>query len=154
MIDRSIFQKYLHIRYATISTADELGEPWAAPVWYVVDDKGKIYWWSPKTSQHSTNIYLSNKVYITIFDSSVPEGQGKGLYIKATAGEVEEKDIRTTCDIYNQTTEIFTLSYEDCSGDAPTRLYYAEPVVIWENSSTTNNGYQDIRQEIINVKNA
>lgn len=66
------------IRYATISTVDDNGKPWAAPVWYVYDE-GNIYWWSSAESQHSKNVESNGEAYITVFDSTVPEGDGVGL---------------------------------------------------------------------------
>jgi len=137
------------IRYATVSTVDENGQPWAAPVWYVYDDKN-IYWWSPVDSQHSLNIANNPSIYITIFDSTLPEGKGLGLYMRANAQVVSGTGkIEQICDLYNQSTDVFKLSLENTSENAPTRLYIAEVTKTWVNSdSEVNAEYVDTREEI------
>ncbi len=133
------------VRYATISTVDKNNNPWAAPVWYVYDDE-TIYWWSPMESQHSKNIEQNSNVYITIFDSSAPEGDGLGVYISAVASEVESDSLDKVIDLYNTSTKIFKLNTENTSGDAPTRLYKAVIKSSWINSSSEKNGaYSDTR---------
>lgn len=133
------------VRYATISTVDTNNNPWAAPVWYVYDDD-TIYWWSPIESQHSKNIEHNPNVYITIFDSTVPEGDGLGVYISAVASEVESDLLGQVIDLYNTSTKIFKLNPENTSGNAPTRLYKAVIKSSWINSSSETNGaYTDTR---------
>ncbi len=137
-------------RYATLSTVDEKGSPWAAPVWYVVDEGNNVYWWSPKDSQHSRNIATNPEVYITIFDSALPEGKGFGLYIRAKASEINEEDeVQKAVKLYNATTEVFKLSLENSFGEAPTRIYKAVPSKVWVNADSETNGYfVDIRKEL------
>lgn len=137
------------IRYATISTVDDNGKAWAAPVWYVYDDKQTIYWWSPTATQHSKNIERNDDVYITIFDSTAPEGEGLGLYIRAKASIVPDEKLERVIDLYNQSTKIFKLNRENTTGDAPTRLYEALPDTIQINDGIEEDGfYQDIRRDI------
>ncbi|MCA9342245.1 pyridoxamine 5'-phosphate oxidase family protein [Candidatus Saccharibacteria bacterium] len=55
-------------RYATISTVDSDGNPWAAPVWYVRDENMNVYWWSPIESQIQRTLSLtqtSTSLYLT-----------------------------------------------------------------------------------------
>lgn len=134
--------------YATISTVDKEGSPWAAPVWYTLDDSNNIYWWSAKTSQHSMNIKSDPKCYITIFDSTLPEGKGVGLYIRAEAFEInDDSEIDSAIDLYNNTTEVFKLKIGDCTGKAPTRIYKAIPRKVWINSEAEVDGqYVDTRK--------
>jgi len=40
---------------------------------------------SDKNGQHSKNIAENNRVFIVIYDSTVPEGDGEGVYIQAMA---------------------------------------------------------------------
>jgi len=128
------------IRYATISTIDGTSTPWAAPVWYVFD-KDAIYWWSPVDSQHSKNIDLNSNVYITIFDSTAPEGDGFGLYLKAEARQVNEDELETVIALYNASTKIFKLNRENCSGSAPTRVYKATIAQRWVNDGNEQDGF-------------
>jgi len=137
-------------QYATISTVDEKGSPWAAPVWYVVDESNSVYWWSPKDSQHSKNIAVNPEVYITIFDSTLPEGKGLGLYIRAEALELSEEDeLQKAVKLYNASTEVFKLNLENCLGKSPTRVYKATPSKMWVNADSQVNGYFiDTRKEL------
>lgn len=148
MENKSIQNILATVRYATLSTVDDQGYPWAAPVWYVYDQE-KLYWWSPKTSQHQQNIQSNGKVFITIFDSSAPEGEGIGVYIRAAVEEVDANDLTRVIKLYNKFTNIFKLNAENCSGSAPTRIYKATPQEFWLNDGKEIDGYwQDFRKEV------
>lgn len=129
------------IRYATISTIDSDGKPWAAPVWYVFDEDHNIYWWSPTEAQHSKNIADNPDVYITVFDSTAPEGDGFGLYMRAEAGVVAGDELDSAISLYNQSTKIFKLSRKNCTDDAPTRMYKANILQKWVNDGTEQDGF-------------
>jgi general stress protein 26 len=70
-----------NIRYATIATASKDGKPWNSPVAFYMDHELNIYWSSDKNSQHSQNIRANNEVFIVIYDSTVQEAEGEGVYI-------------------------------------------------------------------------
>ncbi len=129
------------IRYATISSVDETGMPWAAPVWYVFDKNFDIYWWSPQGAQHSKNIASNPNVYITIFDSSAPEGEGVGLYLRAQANPLDEKYLDDAIELYNTSTKVFKLDQENCTDNAPTRVYKAITKEGWTNDGETKDGF-------------
>lgn len=150
MNDKDILDQILGSnRYLTVSTVDSSGKPWAAPLWYIRDDEGSLFWWSPVASQHSQNIASNPDVYITIFNSQLPEGDGIGLYIQATAAELPEDELDKVIELYNSTTEQFKMSRENCSGEAPTRLYKAIPSKVWYNDGLERDSfYTDVRQEI------
>lgn len=136
-------------RYATISTVDENGKAWAAPVWYTSDGQHILYWWSSQDSQHSQNIHQNSEVYITIFNSQASEGEGLGLYIRANAEEVSDNELDKVIGIYNKSTTQFKLSRENTTGSAPTRLYQATPIKLQINDGEEINGfYRDIRTDI------
>lgn len=134
-----------NIRYATISTVDSTGKPWAAPVWYVYDNEN-IYWWSPVETQHSKNIAQSSEVYITVFDSTAPEGEGAGLYFRANATELSDDELNKAIRLYNDSISIFKLDKNNCTGSAPTRMYKAVIKEAWRNDGIEREGfYVDIR---------
>lgn len=134
------------IRYATISSVDKNGEPWAAPVWYVFDEDYNIYWWSPTEAQHSRNISTNPNIYVTIFDSTLPEGEGIGLYLRAQAGEISDDELDVAIERYNKSTSVFKLDRENCTGNAPTRMYKAVIKESWTNDGETKDGfYVDMR---------
>ena len=136
------------IRYATISSVDSDGQPWAAPVWYVFD-KDRLFWWSPLESQHSKNIELNPDVFITIFNSTTPEGEGLGLYFKARANVVDGDELDTAIQLYNASTSVFKLNRENCTNEAPTRMYKALISQAWKNDGIERKGfYIDKRVEL------
>lgn len=137
------------IRYATVSSVDNNGIPWAAPVWYVIDNEENLYWWSPIDSQHSRNIVHNSNIYITIFNSTVAEGDGLGLYLRAEAGVVVDNELDVAIEHYNSSTRIFKLDRENCTGNAPTRMYKAIVSQQWINESIEQDGfYIDKRIEL------
>lgn len=137
------------IRYCTLSTVDADGLPWAAPVFYVYGNDGDIYWWTDVESQHSRNIAHNPTIYITIFDSTAPEGEGSGLYIRAAARVVPENEIAHAREIYNRFARTFRLSPRDTEGDCPMKLYVAMPEKMWVNAESSREGrYVDVREEL------
>ena len=137
------------VRYATISTVDKNGQPWAAPVWYVYDKEKILYWWSSTASQHSINIKNNPNVYITIFDSNVKEGDGFGLYIRADACVISEDELESVSELYNTSTSVFKLDISDSRGDAPTRFYKAVPKEMWVNrGKEVGEFYEDYREKL------
>ena len=128
------------IRYATIATVDNDGKPWAAPVWYVYDNEN-IYWWSPIETQHSKNIAQNTEVYITVFDSTAPEGEGTGLYFRANATELSDDELNKAIQLYNDSTSIFKLDKNNCTGSAPTRMYKAVIKEAWKNDGIEREGF-------------
>ena len=75
-------------RYMTLGTADADGLPWASPVWYAPASYREFFWVSKPGSRHSMNIAVRPEVGIVVFDSTVPIGTGKAVYMAARAEEV------------------------------------------------------------------
>ena len=147
---RGIIEKILYI---TIATASKDGKPWNSPVYSAFDEDYNFYWASWRENQHSKNIKENNQVFIVIYDSTVPEGTGEGVYIKAKAYELgDEKEIE------------HALSYLDgrankkkdpktrvaqFQGDKPRRVYKAVLEKVWINGEGDVNGeYIDTREEV------
>ena len=136
--------------FCTISTVTGDGKPWASPVFFAYEDGPKIYWWSDQESTHSKNIKANNEVFITVFNSQVSENDAIGVYIKAKARPLDDVYSRDKAiKFYNKRAKFFELTEENTSGNAPTRLYIAEPEQIWLNSEGTKDGfYVDTRRRL------
>src|SRR5579863_9582560 len=80
------------INYATLATVTPEGKPWNSPVAHTYDDNLNIYWFSDKEGQHSRNVQQNGHVFIVIYDSTVPEGQGEGVYIQANVEELRNPE--------------------------------------------------------------
>ncbi|MGH7870349.1 MAG: hypothetical protein ACREP9_22575, partial [Candidatus Dormibacteraceae bacterium] len=53
---------------------------------------GNFYWTSSPEAQHSRNIEADGEVFLVVYDSTVPEGTGEGVYIEAIAGVLDDLD--------------------------------------------------------------
>src|SRR5258708_17012146 len=106
-MEKSLEEKYREIIkkniYLAVATASKEGKHWISPVFYAFDDGYNLYWVSNKDSLHSQLIRANPQVAIVIFDSSVPEGAGDGVYFEAIASELEtEEEIKQGIEIMDQ----------------------------------------------------
>ncbi len=124
--------------YATIATASKDGKPWNSPVRYVYDSELNIYWFSDKENQHSKNVRENENVFIVIYDSTVPEGDGEGVYIQAKAYELSNPaEIRAARRIKKGP---YLDAPDDFMGNAIRRVYKAVPEKVWMNDAEVKNG--------------
>jgi hypothetical protein len=79
--------------YLTLATVDNNSDPWNAPVYSAFDEKYTFYWMSSLTSQHSKNIRLNSKTFAVMYDSTVLEGTGFGVYLRGNSYELNSIDI-------------------------------------------------------------
>lgn len=137
------------IIYATIATATKEGKPHNSPVRHVYDSDLNIYWFSDKEGVHSKNVRENEDVYIVIYDSTVSEGDGEGVYIEAKAYELTDPhEINRVRRIKKG--EKFGGDADDFLGDAVRRVYKAVPQRAWMNDDEIDNGkfIRDFRVEI------
>ena len=136
------------IQYITIATSSN-NQPWNSPVYSVHDEHYNFYWASWKENVHSKNIRNNPRVFLVIYDSTVPEGTGEGLYVKATAKELEkvEELEKALSLLYERKT--YKRDWSEFTGDYPRRVYKATPEQAWMNSDDKINGhFIDKRVEI------
>ena len=76
--------------YMVLGTADESGRPWVSPVWFAPDGYADLYWISTLDATHSRNLASRPELSIVIFDSKVPIDTGQGVYMSATARQVDD----------------------------------------------------------------
>lgn len=144
---REIIEK---IFYITIASISEDGQPWNAPVFSAYDKDYNFYWGSYKDSQHSRNIRFNKNIFLVIYDSTVPAGKGEGVYIRATAKEIEDsKEIEFTHRLLAARHVVPYWKLEQVQGSGPIRLYKAALEKIWMNGEGEIDGhYIDVRVEI------
>lgn len=138
------------VPYITIASTSEGGKPWNTPVFDAYDREHNFYWGSYRKSQHSKNIRANKDIFLVIYDSTVPPGTGRGVYIEATAAELEDiKEIGFAHRLLETRHIVPYWKLEQVQGDAPIRLYKAEPKKIWMNSEGEVDGhYIDKRVEV------
>ena len=136
------------INYATIATASKAGKPWNTPVYAIHDSNLNIYWFSDRHNQHSQNIRENEDVFIVIYDSTVSEGDGEGVYIEAKAIELSNpSEIRHARSIKKGTDKD---APDDFLVNAVRRAYKATPQFIWTNEAEIRDGkfIRDYRVEV------
>lgn len=117
--------------YATVATASESGKPWNSPVAFFADDQLNLYWFSDKESVHSKNIRQNQDIFIVIYDSTMKESTGEGVFIEAMAYEVGDMDeVRLVASFQRSA---MAVSPEKCIGEAVHRFYKAVPKNVWMN---------------------
>jgi nitroimidazol reductase NimA-like FMN-containing flavoprotein (pyridoxamine 5'-phosphate oxidase superfamily) len=138
------------IKYITIASASKDGQPWNSPVYSAFDHDYNFYWASDRGGQHSRNIRENPRVFLAIYDSTVPEGTGKGVYVQAIAAELTDPiDIQRGLDQLDKRVGKPPHSPEQFMGKMPRRVYRATPQRVWVNEDGTREGeYIDIRVEI------
>ena len=145
-----IIEQIIYINIATVS-AD--GQPWNTPVYSAYDESYNFYWLSDQAGQHSQNVKANGRVFLTIYDSTVPEGTGEGVFVKAMASELSDPE-----EIKQALALLYSRKNQDPAkrrpdeflGDYPRRVYKAVPEKIWINGHGDINGnYIDTRIEVI-----
>ncbi len=123
------------INYATIATVSNDHSPWNSPVYCAVDTQLRFFWLSTPESRHSRNIHHNPQVFMVVYDSTAPEGAGRGIYIQATARELTaDQDIE-----WGQRCVLHRLGKPVAPDTDPLpikksrRMYRAVPEKIWMN---------------------
>jgi len=138
------------IIYITIATVDKKGQPWNSPVYSAYDESYNFFWASWKKNLHSRNIQENNQVFLVIYDSTVPEGTGEAVYIKARAYELtDKKEInRALKHLYGRKNKK-PRKAEEFLGNYPRRVCKAVPKKFWVNTEGEVGGsYVDKRVEV------
>ena len=146
-IANEIFQKIPYLNLATVSND---GKPWNTAVWYAKDEDYNIYFVSPKNTVHAKNVNANNMGFVTIYDSTVPDGQGVGLYIEATVSEIKDtKSIIKAISCLYKAKKNKRQSIEFISS-APLRIYKVKPHQMWINDAKEQKGlFLDYRVKLV-----
>jgi len=139
------------ILYITLATVSKDGTPWNTPVYSAFDDNYNFYWISWTKNQHSKNIKDNNQIFIVIYDRTVVEGQGHGVYIRAKAHELDNgKEIEHVLKYLDgRINKLGRHKISQFQGSKPRRVYKAVPEKVWVNTDFRVSGeYVDARIEI------
>lgn len=105
--------------YLTLATSD--GTPWAAPLFYAVDDKYNFYYISQMDSLHTQHILKNPTVAFAIFDSHQKEGTGNGVQGLGKAYPLKDEELPEAFKWYHTT--FIEMRPESFTGDAPYRFF-------------------------------
>jgi len=88
--------------YMVLGTADRAGQPWVTPVYYAPAAYREFFWVSSPEARHSRNLEARREVSIVIFDSSVPIGTGRGVYMSAVARQLAGDEREEGIEIFSR----------------------------------------------------
>jgi len=120
--------------YMVLGTADETGQPWAAPVYFAPDGYTEFLWVSEPEATHSRNIAARPQIGIVIFDSQVPINTGQGVYMTATAEQLTGPEAEQPLAAYSRRGVQHggrAFGPEDIEAPAHLRLYRATASAQW-----------------------
>ncbi|MBI4032797.1 pyridoxamine 5'-phosphate oxidase family protein [Candidatus Berkelbacteria bacterium] len=137
------------IIYANLGTVDEDGAPRVSPVRYNYDPSLNIYWASDKANEHSRNIRRDPRLFLVIYDSTVPEGQGEGVYLQAKAYEVNDPEEVVAYRTIKKGSGAH--DPKQFLGNAIRRVYKAVPEKVWMNDAEVNERGKFIRDYRVEV---
>jgi hypothetical protein len=120
--------------YMALATADESGRPWVSPVYFAPLGYRDLLWVSRPERRHSRNLAVRETVSIAIFDSTVPIGTGRGVYMTGTASEVADDELEECIDVFSRRSLAHgggPFSAAEARAPAPLRLYRATASEQW-----------------------
>ncbi|MDE1871671.1 MAG: pyridoxamine 5'-phosphate oxidase family protein [Candidatus Micrarchaeota archaeon] len=137
------------IPYITIATSNKKSVPWNTPVFCAYDKDYNFYWISSRECVHSVNIEANPNVALVVYDSTVPDGEGIGVYIKARARILESRPrIRKALELLYKRKHRAVPSAGDFVG-APRGVYKATTSAFWINDLKKKAGeFRYLRMEI------
>ncbi len=143
-------------RFCTLSTIDENGKPWGAPLFYSWDADGNIYWTSAVRAQHSINIARTSDAYITILsDKPDPTNVGRNcVYLSGHAFEITDIDeVVRARNLLCERMKIESKNPETFLGDSPRRVYVFHPEKAWcdgvESVNAADGGVHDCDVRVV-----
>lgn len=141
------------IKYITIASVSSHGQPWNTPVYSAFDNDLNFYWFSDKNSQHSQNVRGNDKVLLVIYNSTVPEGTGEGVYVKAQVSELNEPDeiLAAKALLDERVGKEKERNADNYMADAVLRGYKATALQVWMNDDDEDengNYIRDVRVEV------
>ena len=116
--------------YITLATVGSDGLPWNTPVFAAFDEAYHFFWVSASEVRHSQNIRATHRVAIVVYDSTAPAGEGRGVYIEATADEVNEEQ-EITHALHALERRGWKKPLEEVMGASIHRVYQAIPEQMW-----------------------
>lgn len=139
-----------NIIYINIASVTPDGLPWNTPVYCAHDEKLNFFWHSWKENQHSVNLENNPNAFVTIYDSTLPEGTGVGVYFQGTVELITGgKDLLCGLEkLYKRKSKkVKAVGY--FLNKFPRRVYKFTPHKVWINGEGELEGQTlDTREEV------
>lgn len=139
-----------NIKYITIATVSDDGQPWNTPVAsFHFDNDYALYWASWQNNQHSQNIRANGKTFVVVYDSTpANDNPSAGVYLQGQAVELTDKQEVMQAALVFKDDPYDPSDGKQYLGEYPRRIYKFVPEKIWMNDDDQMNGnFIDIRKE-------
>jgi len=74
----------------TLATAGKQGEPWATPLFYLVDDALSLFWLSSPSSKHSRNLMENSEAAVTVYSQASHCREIRGVQMRGSVTVVSD----------------------------------------------------------------
>jgi len=141
-----------NILYITMATVDSEWNPWNTPVYSAHSEDYTFYWVSDKENKHSQNILKTNKAFIVIYDSTVPEWTWFWVYIEwipEVLNDSQKEESEEAVDLLAWRKNVVPRDISQYNWDYPRRIFKFTPTKVYVNADWEKNwNYVDKRIEI------
>ncbi len=139
-----------NIKYINLATVTPKGQPWNTPVYTAYDKNYTFYWASDKENIHSLNIKKKSNTFAVVYDSTVKEGEGYGVYFVGKSYEIISlKEMAKAAKYLYSRTGNKPRAIKEFMKRFPRRLYKFVPEKAWINDDgEKNDNFVDVRIEI------
>lgn len=113
--------------YLVLGTTEPDNRPRVSPVYFGHAEYRRFYWISSPAAHHSVNVAERPAVAIVIYDSTALVGEGRAVYIDATAEIVPDEELPQACAEAFATPKAGARAYhpDELNSAADFRLYRA-----------------------------
>ncbi len=119
-------------RYIDLGTIDPDGRPRVSPVYFTPHRYEDLYWVSHPDTHHSANLARDDRAAGVVYDSTLPPGVGRAVYISGRAREIPAGELDATCPIaFDPSRGGRAFAAVELTGDADLRLWVLH-VEAWE----------------------
>jgi Pyridoxamine 5'-phosphate oxidase len=122
-------------RYLVLGTADAAGQPWTTPVYFAHQNYREYFWVSAPDRTHSRNLLACPGVAIVIFDSQARINTGQGVYLAASAKQVDDaSDLARGTEVFSARSLAHggrAFHVDEVIGPADLRLFHACAEQLW-----------------------
>ncbi len=137
------------IQYITIATVTPDGLPWNTPVYCAYDADVQFFWISATTSQHAINLRSNPHAFVTVYDSTVPEGTGVGVYFAGQAVQIQDTRMALAAIAHLARRVHITPKHLSLfRTPSPRRLYLFRPDQAWINGWVESDAMKDVLYDV------
>ena len=123
-----------------LATSAEDGTPLVAPLFYIVEDDLRMYWFSSASSEHSKNVERTGSGAVTVYRPTERWNEICGVQMTGKVSVVEDRELRRA--VEREYTERFQLGVLFEAMISRTKLYEFRPGWVRYLDNSKHVGYK------------